>query len=380
MPHAEVAGPDPISPPALIVVTGANGFIASHTVHLLLRAGFRVLATVRSPKKAEIVRKTHAQLLSENVTNELLSTAVVADITDPDAYTALFSSSEPLAVIHLASPFGYSVADYERDLMRPAVRGTEAVLKAVSVTPSVRRVVHTNSFACMYDAALGPRPGYTYTSKDWCPLTFEDGVAASNAPVAYRASKVVAEKTSWSFMEDASHHFDLVSLCPAMVFGPFLDTEYSLPASPDDLNTSNRLVWDVVSVGEDAPVPMTKGPVWIDVRDVAEAHVKALGLTVCNDRRRLLLAKGVYCNQEIADVARQVLDSKLRPRVARGTPGRREADTHFAVDASEEEAALLTDKHDQGVKTQKKWRELEETMADLLPQLYRIEEQAKKAE
>ncbi len=72
-------------------------------------------------------------------------------------------------------------------------------------------------------------------------------------------------------------------------------------------------------------------------------------------------------------MARRVLDTEHRRRVPLGTPGRREADTHFAVDASEEEAALLADKQE----SQKRWRGLEESLADLLPQLYRIEEQGK---
>ncbi|KIW99683.1 uncharacterized protein Z518_11096 [Rhinocladiella mackenziei CBS 650.93] len=355
MPHPEFS---PIAPPSLIVVTGANGFVASHTIQVLLRAGFRVLATVRSESKAEVVQKTHTQL-SPNASNLLLTT-VIPDITDPEAYTALFNTTQPVAVLHMASPFGYTSTDCERDLLQPAVRGTEAVLKAAASTSSVRRVVHTNSFACIYDASLGPRPGYTYTSKDWCPLTYEDGVSAANTAVAYRASKAVAEKTAWALVETLACVFELVSLCPAMVFGPFLETPHSLPSSLQELNTSNRMIWDVVSAGEDNPVPPTKGPVWIDVRDVADAHVRALTMPEMRGRR-LLLAKGTYCNQEIADVARE-LAGKQSHRIPIGNPGSRESATHFAVDASREEMELGG-----------KWRGLRESLEELVPQLYRIE-------
>src|SRR4051812_5647887 len=40
-----------IPPGSLVVVTGANGFIASHVVDQLLQAGFRVRGTVRSTKR-----------------------------------------------------------------------------------------------------------------------------------------------------------------------------------------------------------------------------------------------------------------------------------------------------------------------------------------
>jgi len=357
MPHAE---PSPIKPPSLVVVTGANGFIASHVISRLLPLGFQVVGTVRSQEKADAVRKTHEQLNPES--SSLLETAIVKDITDPDAYSALFESREPVAILHLASPFGYSVDDYERDLMQPAVRGTDAVFNAAARTPSVQRIIHTNSFACIYDASVGPRPGYVYTSKDWCPLTYQDGVKAANAPVAYRASKAVAEKTAWEFVAapEFSGGFDLVSLCPAMVFGPFLDTPFSLPQSPEALNTSNKLVWDVVSAGEQKAVPPTKGPVWVDVRDVAEAHVRALTNPSLGGKR-MLLAEGVYCSQEIADVARDVA-RKHRHRIPVGNPGNREAATHFGVNSSPEASDL-------GIK----WTSLSETLSDLLPQLYRIE-------
>lgn len=357
MPHAE---PAPIQPPSRVVVTGANGFIASHVISRLLLLGFQVVGTVRSQNKADAVRKTHEQLNPD--CSRLLETAIVEDITDPEAYSLLFKSFQPVAILHLASPFGYSVEDYERDLMQPAVRGTEAVFKAASRTPSVQRIIHTNSFACIYDASLGPRPEYVYTSKDWCPLTYEDGAKAPNAAVAYRASKAVAEKTAWDLMVTPEFlgDFDLVSLCPAMVFGPFLDTPFSIPQSPEGLNTSNKLVWDVVSAGEKTAMPPTKGPVWVDVRDVAEAHVRAL-MDPSLGGKRMLLAAGVYCSQEIADVAREVA-RKHSHRIPLGNPGRREAHTHFGVDSSVEASDL-------GIK----WKGLAETLSDLLPQLYRIE-------
>ncbi|RMZ82867.1 hypothetical protein DV737_g1891, partial [Chaetothyriales sp. CBS 132003] len=332
--HAE---PTSIKPPSIVIVTGANGFIASHTIHQLLQQGFKVVGTVRSRDKAEAVRKTHSELTPQCI--HLLSTAVVPDITDPEAYMSLFQSTNPAAVLHLASPFGYTVTDFERDLLQPAVRGTEAVLRAAAQTPSIQRVVHTNSFACIYDSGLGARPGYVYTAKDWSPLTYEDGMKALNAPAAYRASKAVAEKTAWAFMgrsnstgnaspnsssssssasdsgvgESAlqpSPGFDLVSLCPAMVFGPFLPTTSSLPSKPSELNTSNALVWEVVSAGSSSPVPPTKGPVWVDVRDVATAHLCALSSPSLGGRR-LLLANGVYCTQEIADVAREITAASM---------------------------------------------------------------------
>ena len=353
--------PTTLGPPSIVLVTGANGFIGSHVVSQLLEAGHKVIGSVRSEKKAAQLLATHN---SEN-----LSASIIQDIASVEsilsALKAVLGPQESISgILHLAAPFSYNVEDYERDLMSPAVQGSKAILQVAQIH-GVRRVVHTNSFACIYDANAGPSPAKVYTAQDWSTLTFDDGVAASNAPAAYRAAKAVAEREAFSFMKQTSGlSFDLISLCPAMVFGPFLET--ALPDGPTSINQSNKIIWDVVSSGEGSGVPPTKGPVWVDVRDVAKAHVVALSTHELGISR-LLLAEGVYCNQEIADEARRLFPAH-KSRIPRGEPGKRETDKHFKVDASAEAERL-------GVT----WRKLQDTLQDLIPQLYTIEAGAGKS-
>ncbi|EJP64880.1 dihydroflavonal-4-reductase protein [Beauveria bassiana ARSEF 2860] len=364
----------PIEAPALVAVTGANGFIAQHCIAALLEKGYRVVGTVRSHAKVDAVRQAHAGGgAGAGAQHPKLSVVVVADITDPDQYRAALEPLSPAAVLHLASPFHYRATDFERELMVPAVRGATALLEACAAMRSVKRVVHTNSFACIYDAAAGLQPAKTYTARDWSPLTYADGVDAADAATAYRACKTAAERAAWRFVaandkksRAAAVGFDLVSLCPAMVFGPFLPK--AKPRSIADVNTSNLLVWAVAGAdaGAGAVLPPTKGPVWVDVRDVADAHVRALAVPEAGGRR-FLLAQGVYCNQELADVARKVLPPAYQARIPLGKPGVREAHTHFGVDATETERVL-------GVS----WRGLEDCLRDLVPQLYEIEAQQNK--
>ena len=255
--------------------------------------------------------------------------------------------------------------------MIPAVEGALALLNAAAKIPSIHRVVQTNSFACVFDPAAGPAPGRIYSARDWSPLTYSDGVNAADAPCAYRASKMAAERAAWAYMAGSpsspTPRFDLVSLCPGMVFGAFLP-HGGEPENIEQLNTSNRLVHAVVAAGKSSAVPPTRAPVWVDVRDVAEAHVRSLHAAEAGGAR-FLLAAGVYCNQEIADVAREEMacwepghQRLAESRLPVGRPGTREAHTHFGVDASETEKVL-------GMK----WRSLGPCLRELVPQLYEME-------
>ncbi|PTB69009.1 MFS general substrate transporter [Trichoderma citrinoviride] len=342
---------DAKAPPALVVVTGANGFIAQHCVAALLREGYRVVGTVRNQDKVAAVKKAHKE-------HPGLEVVVIEDITNAQNYLDIIGPLSPAAVLHLAAPFHYKATDFEREMMIPAVQGSTAILEAAAQIKSIRRVVQTNSFASIYDASAGLSPEKTYSDKDWSPLTYEDGVKADNAPLAYRASKAAAEKAAWKFMESQVLGFDLVSLCPGMVFGPFLPE--AKPTTIAGVNTSNQLVWAAVSAGRDAPVPPTRGPVWVDVRDVADAHVKALQVVEAGGSR-FLLASGVYCNQELCDVSRRALP-KYADRIPIGEPGKRDSHTHFGVSSAEAERVL-------GVQ----WRSLEESLKDVVPQLFEVE-------
>lgn len=348
--------PSTLSAPALVLVTGANGFIASHVVSQLLAAGYHVLGTVRSAAKIGTVLKVHNH-------HRKLQLCIVEDITSKEEYVSAIESvidSHLDAIIHLAAPFSYSVTDYEKDLLIPAVRGTETVLD-IAQHFKIKTFVHTNSFACIYDAAAGAAPGKTYTSADWSPLAYEDGIHAPNAPAAYRAAKTVAEQSAWAYIEQCTtgSSFSLISLCPAMVFGPFLPG--AEPCSVAELNESSKIVWDVIRQGENGNIPPTKAPVWVDVRDVAEAHVRALSDEALVGKR-LLLAAGVYCNQEIADVAREMCP-KHKSRIPCGMPGKREAASHFKVDTRAEEGILGT-----------RWMSLRDSLSDIVPQLFEIEQ------
>ena len=74
----------------------------------------------------------------------------------------------------------------------------------------MKRVVVTSSFAAIIDGSKGMRSGYTYSEKDWNPITEEQ--AYQTAPGGYRASKTFAEKAAWDFVEKEKPNFTLATV------------------------------------------------------------------------------------------------------------------------------------------------------------------------
>ena len=121
------------------------------------------------------------------------------------------------------------------------------------------------------DADRKAPPYFTYTGEDWNPLTYQESIdKAAPAFIAYRGSKKFAELEAWKFMEERQPAFDIVTLCPPMTFGPIVHPVKHV----DELNESNAKLWSIASGVK--PLPVSRVPFWIDVRDLAKAHVEAL--------------------------------------------------------------------------------------------------------
>lgn len=128
----------------------------------------------------------------------------------------------------------------------------------------------TSSFASVIDLNRTAPPFFRFTGADWNPITYEEAVdPATTSVIAYRGSKKFAERTAWDFIRDKKPSFDLVTLCPPLVFGPVVHPV----ARAADLNESNAQLWSVVTAPE---LPLARVPFWVDVRDLAQAHVEAL--------------------------------------------------------------------------------------------------------
>jgi nucleoside-diphosphate-sugar epimerase len=317
-----------------ILVTGANSFIGGWIVKYLLEKGYNVRGTVRSQAKESQVldgiSKDH---------QSRISFVHIADITT-DSFEKAVQDVD--GIIHVASPFHFNVTDPEKDLLLPAINGTTRILQAAheynkNNQNRIKRVVITSSFASIIDPSKGLRPGYSYTEKDWSPVTYEQGAAAKNDPLmAYRASKVCAERAAWTFIEKEKPSFTIATICEPMVFGPRAGGFKSL----DDINTSNAALWSLVTSGKDAEIPETRAPTEVDVRDVAHTHVAALE-QMRDTNERYLISAGNWSNQKIADLVHEstVIPESIKNTTPIGTKGQQLPD-HFQIDSSKAQKEL----------------------------------------
>ncbi|GAA0222280.1 aldehyde reductase [Cryptosporangium japonicum] len=257
---------------ARVLVTGGSGFVGAHTVVRLLEAGYEVRTTVRSLRRAGVVRAMVAR------PGAALS-VVEADLTADAGWADAVDGCE--FVVHVASPFPAGEPSDPDEVIVPAREGALRVLRAAHAA-GVRRTVLTSSFAAIGYGAPVNRP---YDESDWTDPT-------GDLP-AYIRSKAIAERAAWEFAGAVGA--ELVVINPTGIFGPVLGSDYS---------TSVGLVRAMLD-GAMPTVPKASFGV-VDVRDVADAHVRAMTIPEAAGQRFLCTSGQAGCSYlEIARILRR---------------------------------------------------------------------------
>lgn len=227
---------------------------------------------------------------------------MVPDIAQETAFDETIKAHSPIdAVIHTASPFHYNVVDNKADMLDPAIIGTTSILRALKSYggTSVKRVVITSSFAAMTTPSNPPK---VYDENAWNDMTWEEALTTTNPQVCYRGSKKFAEMAAWKFVETGQPpSFQPTVLNPPLVFGPILQDlgEKGL----DALNTSSKRILNIVQGKQH------KGPIgsnfYVDVRDLAEAHVRAIEPDYAGVAgKRVFTTAGDFSDFECAEIIR----------------------------------------------------------------------------
>ncbi|WP_045835901.1 NAD-dependent epimerase/dehydratase family protein [Hyphomicrobium sp. 99] len=270
-----------------VVVTGASGLIAKHTIAEFLRRGFAVRGTLRSMEKADEVRRAVVKLGCDP---EKVS-FIVADLSSDDGWDEAVAGSQ--IVVHTASPFPIAQPDDPEEVIMPARDGTLRVLRSATAGAVARVVLTSSAVAIFYPS--GVAEGHVYSEDD-----FSDETRSDLTP--YIKSKTIAEKAAWDFTESTLGAPALAVINPAFVQGPALD---------DDLSTSHEL-YRIMARGTYPAVPKISFPV-ADVRDVAAAHFEA-ALRPQAAGNRYLIGEGALSLYDLGQlVARELPD--LRSKV-----------------------------------------------------------------
>src|SRR5215467_12756039 len=275
-----------------VLVTGGSGFVGSHVVLQLLNAGYTVRTTVRSLDKEKAVR---SMLESASAKTEDRLHSFAADLLRDEGWLEACSGCD--YVIHVASPL--IATKNEDDVIRPAVDGVLRVMRAARET-SVRRVVFTSTCgAIYYGHPLRPEP---FDETSW---TNVDGGDMS----AYVKSKALAERAAWDFLKREGGSLELSVINPTGIFGPALGPDYS-----SSLDLIKRLLNGSMPACPD---------LWfgvVDVRDVADLHLRAMIAPEAKGERFIATQGGAVSMLEIARLLKARLGEQAKRVPTRKLP------------------------------------------------------------
>jgi len=274
-----------------VLVTGGSGFVAGHCIRQLLERGYRVRTTVRSLAREADVRRQ----LGADASAPLEFAA--ADLMSDDGWDAAAAGCDH--VLHVASPFPLRVPRHEDELVVPAREGALRVLRAARAA-GARRVVQTSSFAAVgYGHPPGDRP---FDESDWTKL---DGPGVT----PYVKSKTLAERAAWDFLAREGGGLELATFNPVGVFGPVMGADFA---------TSVEIVRRLMDGAMPGLPDLLFGVV--DVRDVADLHLRAMTHPEAAGERFLAVADHFVSLEDIAGMLRRRLGDAARRVPTRRLP------------------------------------------------------------
>jgi nucleoside-diphosphate-sugar epimerase len=222
---------------------------------------------------------------------------VAADLENDAGWPEAVAGCE--YVLHVASPLPATIPKHEDELIVPAREGALRVLRA-SREGGVKRVVLTSSFAAI---GYGQKPQTTpFNETSWTDPN-GDGV------LPYIKSKTLAERAAWDFIAKEGGNLELSVVNPVAVFGPVLGPDYS---------TSILLVQRLM----DGAIPGCPRLYFgvVDVRDVADLHIRAMIHPAAKGERFLAVAGDFVSMLDIAKVLKSRMGASAKRVPTRQLP------------------------------------------------------------
>jgi nucleoside-diphosphate-sugar epimerase len=278
---------------SLVLVTGGSGFVGSYCILQLLAEGHTVRTTVRNLARESDVR---AMLKTGGADARDRLSFFAADLESDKGWSEAVSGCD--YILHVASPIPVAMPKHEDELIVPAREGALRVLRAAR-DAGVKRVVLTSSFAAI---GYGHQPQTApFDEKSWTDI---NGYGAT----PYIKSKTIAERAAWDLVAKQGGP-ELAVVNPVAILGPVLGSDYS-----PSIMIIQRLM--------DGAVPGCPQR-WfgiVDVRDVADLHVRAMTHPAARGERFLCTAGDFMSMLEIAQVLKARMGAAAAKVPARQLP------------------------------------------------------------
>ncbi|KAJ4185632.1 hypothetical protein NW767_012841 [Fusarium falciforme] len=276
-----------VPPGGLVLVSGANGYIASVTIQVFLQRGYRVRGTVRSVA-SNAWMTTHFGPSFELVE--------IPDIHSPGAFDMALKGVDGVA--HIA--MNMDMSPQNQAIINNTIKTNLRLLEAAAAEPSVKSVVITSSLA----ACILPETGkpYRVTPATWNTAAIEQTARAWNGEgiprwygiAPYGAAKARGEQEAFKWVREHNPSFSFNTVVPNVNFGTTV--------SPENMGyRSSSAVIDAVVKGYPAAPSILPSQWYVDVEDTALLHLGALTLDDVHDER-LLAFVGRYLWTQVLEI------------------------------------------------------------------------------
>lgn len=263
-----------------VLVTGGTGFIAQHCIIALLKSGYQVRTTIRTPgREAEVRQNLHHGGVEPGADLSF----IIADLTSDEGWAEAMAGCR--FAMHGASPTPTGNQTTEADWVIPAIDGNLRVLRAAR-DAGVQRVVLTSAFGAI---GVGHPADYRrpFDETDWSDV--------SGDVWPYQKSKTLSERAAWEFVRTEGNGLELSSVNPVTVLGPVLGADYS---------HSTRIIKNML---EGEPGCPNINSCFVDVRDVADLHLLAMTHPAANGERFLASSGHSVLMVKVAQTLREKL-------------------------------------------------------------------------
>ena len=244
-----------------VFVSGGSGYIALHTIMLLLQKNYFVVTSVTDKYKIALIKNC----LRENNIDISKIEFYILDLLYDQGWEEALKGCE--YVLHMASPVIPGNVDMDL-LVKPAVEGMTRCLNA-AIKNKAKKFVLTSSYAAIYGNSKNK-----FSDNDWTDLNRKD-------LMPYEISKTKSEMGMWEIVKNSKYQIDACSINPVLVLGPSISGIISM-SNKQVLNRILRLPF----------IPKISLPI-VGVRDVANAHLMAMENKNSNGKRFLISEKTV---------------------------------------------------------------------------------------